>query len=131
LSFNVLSLNNLTFIPDSISTNDLLRLQVNAEPDFVPDEPPAVNHQDDEDLSIESFIEVFTKAHPSPIAAKKLCLRLLSQLGAWHDVIADKKFEENDGTCLLWAGDEKLIHMAFSCLEGVDLGDQRCECDND
>jgi len=121
----------LTFIPDSISTNDLLRLQVDAEPDFVPDERPAVNHQDDLDLSVEAFIEVFTKEHPGPVAAKKLCLRLLSMLGSWHDIIADKKFEENDEACLLWAGDEKLIHMAFSCLERVDLGDQGCECDED
>ena len=118
----------MTFIPDSISKNDLLRLQVDAEPDFVPAEP---NHSDDEDLSIESFIEVFTKEHKSPVAAKKLCLRLLSMLGAWHDIMADKKFKENDDACLLWAGDEKLIHMAFSCLERVDLGDQECECDED
>jgi len=123
--------NPLTFIPDSISTNDLLRLQVDAEPDFVPAEPSAVNHQDDEDLSIEAFIEVFQKEHTSPVAAKKLCLRLLSMLGAWHDVTAERKFKENDDTCLLWAGDEKLIHMAFSCLERVDLGDQGCECDED
>ncbi len=120
----------MTFIPDSISTNDLLRLQVDAEPDFVPEEPPAVNHQDDEDLSIESFIEVFTKEHSSPVAAKKLCLRLLIQLGAWHVQVAEKKFAENDDTCLLWAGDEKLIDMAFTCLDRVDLGDQECTCDN-
>ena len=122
---------NLTFIPDSISTNDLLRLQVDAEPDFVPDERPAVNHQDDEDLSIEAFIEVFQKEHTSPAAAKKLCLRLLSQLGAWHDIIADKKFEENDETCMLWAADEKLIHMAWSCLNNVELGEGPCTCDED
>ena len=123
--------NPLTFIPDSISTNDLLRLQVSAEPDFVPDERPAVDHQDEEELSIDAFIEVFEKTHPSPAAAKKLCLRLLAQLGAWHDLIADKKFNEKDESCLLWAGDEKLIHMAFSCLERVDLGDQECTCDED
>lgn len=121
----------MTFIPDSISTNDLLRLQVDAEPDFVPEEGPSVNHQDDEDLSIEAFIEVFQKEHTSPVAAKKLCLRLLSQLGAWHDVMAEKHFKENSPVCLLWAGDEKLIHMAFSCLERVDLGDQNHECDED
>ena len=120
----------MTFIPDSISRDELLRLTVDAEPDFVPDERPALNHEDDVDLSIEAFIEVFQKEHTSPVAAKKLCLRLLSQLGAWHDVIADRKFEENDSTCLLWAGDEKLIHMAYSCLERVDLGDQECTCDN-
>jgi len=124
--------NPLTFIPDSISTNDLLRLQVDAEPDFVPDESPEVNHQDDLELSIESYIEVFMKEHPGPLASKKLCLRVLSMLGSWHDIIADKKFEENDDTCLLWAGDEKLIHMAWSCLDRVDLGEaQECTCDED
>lgn len=120
----------MTFIPDSISTDDLLRLQVDAEPDFVPQERPAVNHQDDEDLSIEAFIETFQKEHTSPRAAKKLCLLLLSQLGAWHDIIAEKTFAEKDESCLLWAGDEKLIHMAFSCLERVDLGEDQCTCDN-
>ena len=114
----------MTFIPDSISTNDLLRLQVNAEPDFVPEERPAVNHQNDEDLSIEAFIETFQKEHSSPVASKKFCLRLLSQLGGWHDIMADKNFKENNEACLLWAGDEKLIHIAFTCLERVDLGDQ-------
>lgn len=131
MSSFVLSLNNLTFIPDSISTNDLLRLQVDAEPDFLPDERPAVNHQDDEDLSIEAFIEVFQKEHTSPVATKKLCLRLLSMLGAWHDDMADLKLSEGDAGCLLWAGDEKLIHMAWSCLSKVDLGDQECTCDED
>ena len=114
----------MTFIPDSISTNDLLRLQVNAEPDFVPEERPAVDHQNDEDLSIEAFIEPFQKEHTSPIASKKLCLRLLSQLGGWHDIMADKHFKDNNEACLLWAGDEKLIHIAFSCLERGDLGDR-------
>ena len=122
--------NPLTFIPDSISTNDLLRLQVDAEPDFVPDERPAVDHQDDLDLSIDAFIEVFENEHKSPLAAKRLCLRLLIQLGAWHDVIADKKFAEKDESCLLWAGDEKLIHMAYSLLSRVDLGEE-CECTDD
>jgi hypothetical protein len=127
----ILIINNLTFIPDSISTADLLRLQVDAEPDFVPDDRPAVDHQDDLDLSIEAFLEVFEKEHPGPVAAKKLCLVLLAHLGAWHDIIADKKFKENDDSCLLWAGDEKLIHMAWSCLDRVDLGDQGCECTDD
>ena len=117
----------MTFIPDSISTNDLLRLQVDAEPDFVPDERPSVNHQDEEDLSIEAFIEVFTKEHSSPVATKKLCLRLLSMLGAWHDIMAEKHFKEENDTCLLWAGEEKLIDIAFSCLDRVDLNDQEPE----
>jgi len=117
--------NLLTFIPDSISTNDLLRLQVDAEPDFVPEE------EKDLDSFIDATLEVFQAEYKGPAASKALALRILSQLGAWHDIIAEKKFKENDDTCLLWAGDEKLIHMAFSCLERVDLGDQQCTCDED
>ena len=123
-----LVLNNLTFIPDSISTNDLLRLQVNAEPDFVPSDEPKLT---DMDISIEAYLEVFQNEHPSPVAAKKLALCILSRLGAWHDNMAIKKLAEGDSGCLLWAGDEKLIHMAWSCLDKVDLGDQECECDED
>ena len=111
----------MTSIPDSISTSDLLRLQVDAEPDFVPEE---AEEEKDLDSFIEATLQVFQAEHSSPVAAKALALRILSQLGAWHDHVADKKFKEGDDTCLLWAGDEKLIHMAFSCLERVDLGDQ-------
>jgi hypothetical protein len=118
----------MTIIPDSISTNDLLRLQVNAEPDFVPSDE---TKHDDLDISIEAYLEVFQNEHPGPVAAKKLALRILSHLGAWHDVMANQKLSEGDAACLLWAGDEKLIHMAWSCLERVDLGDQECECDED
>lgn len=120
-----LIINNLTFIPDSISTNDLLRLQVDAEADFVPED------EKDLDSFIEATIEMFQAEHKGPAASKALVLRILSQLGAWHDFVADKKFKENDESCLLWAADEKLIHMAFSCLERVDLGDQECTCNND
>ena len=123
-----LVLNNLTIIPDSISTNDLLRLQVNAEPDFVPSDE---TKHDDLDISIEAYLEVFQNEHSSPLASKKLALRILSLLGAWHDHMADLKLSEGDAGCLLWAGDEKLIHMAWSCLSKVDLGDQECTCDED
>ncbi len=114
----------MTFIPDSISRDELLRLTVDAEPDFVPEEEKDLNS------FIETTLEVFQAEHKSPAASKALALRILSQLGAWHDIMADKTFKENDESCLLWAGDEKLIHMAFSCLERVDLGDQGCTCDN-
>ena len=115
----------MTIIPDSISRNELLRLTVNAEPDFVPEE------EEDLDTFIEATLEVFQAEHPKPAASKALALRILGQLGAWHDVIADKKFKENDESCMLWAADEKLIHMAFSCLQRVDLGEDQCTCDEE
>jgi len=121
-------LNNLTIIPDSISTNELLRIQVNAEADFVPAEEPL--HEDIE-ISIQAYLEVFETEHPGPEAAKALALTLLMQLGRWHDAVAEKKFSEGDSTCLLWAADEKLLHMAWSCLSRVDLDDQECTCDED
>lgn len=117
----------MTFIPDSISRNQLLSLQVDAEPDFVPAET-SDGAKVDLDVYIDALIETLQEDHPGPIAAKALALRILSHLGAWHDVIADKKFSEKDDTCLLWAGDEKLIHIAYSCLDKVDLGEDPCDC---
>ena len=117
----------MTFIPDSISRNQLLSLQVNAEPDFVPADTTA-DSRVELDVYIDALIQTLQEDHPGPVAAKTLALRLLSHLGAWHDFTADKKFDEKDISCLLWAGDEKLIHMAWSCLDQVDLGEDECEC---
>ena len=110
----------MTFIPDRISQDDLLRLQVNAEADYV----PAEKTDDEEECvhcSIEDSFDEFLKKHPTPQESKAMALRLLSQLGAWHDVIADKLQEKGDEACLTWAGDEKLIHIAWSCLDRVEL----------
>lgn len=116
----------MTFIPDSISRNQLLSLQVDAEPDFVPAETTD-STEADLDAYIDALLETLHEDHPGPIPAKAVALRILSHLGAWHDMMADKKFSENDNSCLLWAGDEKLIHMAYSCLDRVDLGEDTCE----
>lgn len=113
----------MTFIPDSISTNELLRLKANAEPDNIPQES-TVNLA----VYIEEVLKSLQENHPGPVAFKALALRILSNLGAWHDVMAEKKFKEGDECSLLWAGDEKLIHMAWSCLNEVDLGEDCCEC---
>ena len=110
----------MTFIPDSVSRDELLRLTVDAEPDFVPAE------EKDLDAFIEATLETFQKEFKTPAASKALALRILSMLGAWHDVMADKKFDDNDNSCLAWAGDEKLIHIAWSCLDRVDLGENQC-----
>lgn len=117
----------MTFIPDSISRNELLSLQVNAEPDFVPAETTA-EAKVELDVYIDALYQTLQEDHPGPISAKALALHLLGHLGAWHDVIADRKFNEADSSCLLWAGDEKLLHMAWSCLNQVDLGEDQCEC---
>ena len=113
----------MTFIPDSISTNALRRLQVDAEADYVPAEDNV-----DLDTYLESMLTLLQENYPGPVAFKTLALRILTHLGAWHDMMADKKFSEKDDACLLWAADEKLLHMAWSCLDRVDLGEDPCEC---
>ena len=107
----------MTFIPNSISTNALRRLQLDAEADYVPAETEVELNE-----YLESILTLLQEDYPGPTAFKELALRILIHLGAWHDMIADKKFNEKDNTCLLWAADEKLIHMAWSCLDQVDLG---------
>jgi len=113
----------MTIIPDSVSFNELLRLQVDAEPDYVP-----ADALEDLDKYLESILALLQEDHPGPVAFKELALRILAHLGAWHDIMADKKFNEKDNTCLLWAADEKLLHTAWSCLDRVDLGEEPCEC---
>ena len=110
----------MTFIPDSISKDELLRIQVNAEADYVPAEDTDTEEVDFDD-AIEAAFDKFLKENPTPQASKAMALRLLSQLGAWHDVIANKMQEEGREACLIWAGDEKLIHIAWSCLDRVDI----------
>ena len=110
----------MTFIPDSISKDELLRIQVNAEADYVPAEDSDTQEVDEDD-AIEAAFDDFLEKHPHPAASKAMALRLLSHLGAWHDLIAEKLQEKGDINCLTWAGDEKLIHMAWSCLGRVEL----------
>ena len=110
----------MTFIPDSISKDDLLRIQVNAEADYVPAEDTDTKEVAFDDV-IEAAFDKFLEENPTPQASKALALRLLSQLGAWHDVIADTLYEKKDESCLAWAGDEKLIHIAWSCLDRVEM----------
>ena len=113
----------MTFIPDSISRDELLRLTVNAEPDFVPaeDSPSKAESQLEEDCW--DTINAFHEKHPHPAAAQTLALAILSKLGAWHEHVAKRTFEEGKDSCIAWAGDEKLIQVAFSCLSEVELGD--------
>ncbi len=114
----------MTFIPDSISRDELLRLTVDAEPDFVPAEDSddcTCDHQLDNDCW--ETINAFHEKHPNPAAAQTLALAILSKLGAWHSNVADRKFEEGDQSSLLWKADERLIEVAFSCLSQVELGD--------
>ena len=114
----------MTFIPDSISRDELLRLTVDAEPDFVPDED--FDEFSDKETQLDNdcweTIKAFHKKHPTPAAGQALALAILSKLGAWHSDVAERKFEERDESCLLWKADERLLEIAFSCLSQVELG---------
>ena len=111
----------MTFIPDSISKDELLRIQVNAEADYVPAEETDTEEEECVHCAIDEAFDAFLKKHPSPAESRAMALRLLSQLGAWHELIAEKLQEKGDEACLTWAGDEKLIHMAWSCLDRVQM----------
>ena len=113
----------LTFIPDSISRDELLRLTVNAEPDFVPAEDSSSEFESELDKDCWDAINAFHEKHPNPAAAQTLALAILSKLGAWHSNVADRKFEERDESCLLWKADEAVIATAFSLISQVELGD--------
>ena len=112
----------MTFIPDSISKDELLRIQVNAEADYVPAEEIDIEEEEEcVHCAIDEAFDAFLEKHPTPAESKAMALRLLSQLGAWHEFIAEKLQAKGDINCLTWAGDEKLIHMAWSCLDRVEL----------
>ena len=113
----------MTFIPDSISRDELLRLTVNAEPDFVPTEDAPSERQSQLAEDVCDTITAFHEKHPNPAAAQTLVLAILAKLGAWHSNVADSRFEENDVACLPWKADETVIGIAFNLIEGVELGD--------
>lgn len=110
----------MTFIPDSISKDELLRIQVNAEADYVPAEEPDTEEVDEDD-AIDAAFDDFLEKFPHPAKSKAMALRLLSQLGSWHAFAALTQQEKGDQSCLAWAGDEKLLHIAWTCLDRVEI----------
>ena len=113
----------MAFIPDSISRDELLRLTVDAEPDFVPAEDSPSESESQLDKDCCETINAFHKKYPNPAAAQTLVLAILNKLGAWHSNVAESRFEDNDGACLPWKADETIIVIAYNLISQVELGD--------
>ena len=83
-------------IPDSISTDELLRIQVNAEPDFVPAEPSVEKPLYDgltqaqvEELAMET-LRGMTKKCKDPMVEKCMMLAVAASWIRWHTEMAQQ-----------------------------------------
>ena len=105
-------------IPNAISTDELLRIQVNAEPDFVPAEPSkeeplydGLTQTQVEELAMET-LRGMTRKCKDPMVEKCMMLAMAASWISWHTQLAQvamqdashsEKGEEATGfaTCLL------------------------------
>ena len=83
-------------IPDSISTDALLRLQVNAEADFVPAEPSAeeplydgLTKNEVEELAMETLRSMSRKCK-DPMVEKCIMLAIAASWIGWHTEMAQQ-----------------------------------------
>jgi hypothetical protein len=81
----------MTFIPDSISTDDLRELQVNAEPDFVPKNPEALydglTKEEVEELAMKTLRRMSKKCK-DPMVEKCVMLAIAASWIRWHTDMA-------------------------------------------
>ena len=83
-------------IPDSISTDELLRLQVNAEADFVPAEPSAekplydgLTKKEVEELAMKT-LRGMSKKCKDPMVEKCIMLAIAASWIQWHTEMAQQ-----------------------------------------
>ena len=83
-------------IPDAISRDELLRIQVNAEPDFVPAEPSAEKPLYDgltktqvEELAMET-LRGMTRKCKDPMVEKRMMLAMAMSWVRWHTEMAQQ-----------------------------------------
>ena len=91
-------------IPDAISKDDLLALQVNAEADFVPDEDNAIydglTQQQVEELAFKTLRDAH-EICSDPMLSKVLLLSLASSWLEMHSRMALDAMEEGENICAL------------------------------
>ena len=112
-------------IPDSISTDELLRLQVNAEPDFVPAETPAMqNASDAEKISyVVDKIETLTDEFGTIFSYKLIADYCIYKLFEHHNEAYSKYFNEgNETAAVCWARDAGQFQLMGQTLRNILCG---------
>lgn len=104
-------------IPDAISTDELLRIQVNAEADFVPAEDTAI---DQTQLIMDSVTNLVKEINCSSAWLKiaDYCIWQSSQL---HKYRTDEALDNNDASqSLAWGADHQSLVLILALLRSID-----------
>ena len=134
-------------IPDAISTDELLRIQVNAEPDFVPTEPSKEKPLYDDltqaqvqELAMET-LRGMTRKRKDPMVEKCMMLAMAASWIQWHTDLAQLAMQDASdsdkgqqatefATCLLLAAilgkAEVMDAAAPSTIGGTYIGNPVC-----
>ena len=112
-------------IPDSISRDELLRIQVNAEPDFVPAETPAMqNASNDEKISfVIDQVEALTDEFGTIFSYKLVADYCIYKLFQHHNEAFSSYFKGgNEETSLHWARDAGQFQVMGNTLRNILCG---------
>jgi len=112
-------------IPDSISTDELLRLQVNAEPDYVPEETPAMqNASNDEKIAyVVEKIEDLTDEFGTVFSYKLIADYCIFKLYQHHNEAFAHYFKAgNEETALCWGRDAGQFQVIGRTLRDIVTG---------
>ena len=112
-------------IPDSISRDELLRLQVNAEPDFVPAETPAMqNASNDEKIAyVIDKIEELTDEFGTVFSYKLIADYCIFKIFQHHNEAFSSYFKEGmEETSLHWGRDAGQLQVMGTTLRNILCG---------
>tara|TARA_R110002012_G_scaffold18613_1_gene68143 strand:+ start:214 stop:621 length:408 start_codon:yes stop_codon:yes gene_type:complete len=112
-------------IPDSISTDELLRLQVNAEPDFVPAETPAMQKASDAEkvAYVVDKIEELTDEFGTVFSYKLIADYCIYKLFEHHNEAYEGYVQAgNTQTALCWARDAGHFQVIGTTLRNILCG---------
>ncbi len=121
----------MTSIPDSISRDELLRIQVNAEPDFVPAESVNQKQYTPEEMStmVQDAVETLTDKFGTMFGYKLTAMYCLGYMKTVHDDAAIASQEQGDIESMLgWARDGDKCQAAYGTLVDIYCGPQDFTC---
>jgi hypothetical protein len=104
-------------IPDSISTDALLRLQVNAEADFVPAEEAVIDHTP---LIVERVNDLVKEIN-CPTAWLQIAEYCVWQSTQFHQQRTDEFLANKDADqALAWGADHQSLILILAILRSID-----------
>jgi hypothetical protein len=104
-------------VPDSISRDALLRLQVNAEADFVPAEEAVIDYTA---LIIERVNDLVKEIN-CPTAWLQIADYCICQSTQWHQQRTDEYLSNKDADqALAWGADHQSLVLILAILRSID-----------